>query len=437
MMTIYRVQPGDTLPQIAQRFGVSIETIAIINGFDATEALVIGMELVIPTIAASQVTVRHIVRPWDSLWSIARDYSIHISQLVQINSLYYPYTLYTGQVLTIGFRGVSTSQEKRSIETLGYYDPAADPNKPALIDELGGYLTYIGLFEFPITETGEIIGTIDPDVLAAAERNDAALLPVLTNLREGSFDPDLARTVLSNPTTLNNLIDNIIALLQQHDLLGVIIDFENLYPEDRELFTSFIRLLSERLHSENKILVLNLAAKWAEWAEKQWVGFFDYNALGPLIDIAAIMTYEWGYREGPPDPTAPLPFVRTTLDYAIANNIPADKILMGMTLYGYDWELPDTPENLASTVTLPEVWDLGRRHGSTILFDDQVQQPYMTYTDDEGINHEIWFENARSHYSKYQLITEYGLRGVFYWIIHMPFPSTWYMVSELFNIRKV
>lgn len=382
-MIIYTVQPGDTLLQIAQRFGVSVESIASVNGLEVPQQLVVGMALVIPT------------------------------------------------------NNTETGVPLLTIETLGYYDPAADPNKPAIIDELGNYLTYIGIFEFPITETGDITGTLDPEVLNAAVRNDVSPLPVLTNLREGNFDPVLARNVLSNPTILNHLINNIIILLQEHNLIGVIIDFENLFPEDRELFTNFIRLLSERLHSVNKILVLNLAAKWAEWPEKEWVGFFDYNALGPLIDIAAIMTYEWGYREGPPQPTAPLPYVISVLDYAIANNIPANKILMGLTLYGYDWELPYTPEKLATTVTLPQVWDLGKRYNSVIIFDDEVQQPSMNYINDEGINHEIWFENAQSHYSKYQLVNQYGLRGVFYWIIHLPFPSTWYMVSHLFNIKKL
>ena len=379
-MFIYTVQPGDNLYQIGQRFGVSTESIVNINGIDFPYQLVIGMALVIPT---------------------------------------------------------NNEVPFMTIETLAYYDPAADPDQPSLIDELGSNLTYIGIFEFPITETGDIIGTLDTEVLTAAIRNNVAALPVITNLKEGGFDPILARNVISNPITLNNLIDNIVFMLQQNNLIGVIIDFENLFPEDREIFTNFIRLLSQRLHSIGKILVLNLPAKWEDWPEKEWVGFFDFNALGPLIDIAAIMTYEWGYREGPPQPTAPLPYVRAVLDYAIANNIPANKILMGLTLYGYDWELPDTPQNLATTVTLPRVWDLARIYNSIIIFDNDVQQPSMNYTNNMGINHEVWFENALSHYMKYQLVMQYGLRGVFYWILNMPFPSTWYMVSNLFNIRKI
>lgn len=401
-MIIYRVQFGDTLPLIAIRFDVSAEAIANVNGLEISDELVVGMELVIPT---------NMYQP-------------------------YPYTLYPGEKSIISSKDLLYPQQQPTIETLAYYDPAADPNPPSLVNEFGQYLTYIGIFEFPITKTGDIIGTLNEDVLEAARRNNVEALPVITNIRNGSFDPDLARTVLSNPTTLDNLVNNILTLLQQHNLMGVIIDIENMYPQDREIFTNFIRVLSNSLHSVDKILVLNLAAKWEEWEDKDWVGFFDYNALGPLIDIAAIMTYEWGYREGPPQPTAPLPFVRRTLDYAIANNIPADKILMGMTLYGYDWTLPHTPGKLATTVTLPGVWDLARKYGSIIFFDDEVQQPFMNYTDDENTLHEVWFENARSHYSKYQLVMEYGLRGVFYWILHLPFPSTWYMVSNLFNIRK-
>jgi spore germination protein len=380
-MTIYTVQIGDTLQQIAQAFGVTVQDIAEVNGLDPNDTLIVGMALVIPT----------------------------------------------GPL----------PEPRYTIETLGYYNPYADPNSPALIDELGPYLTYLGLFEFPVTETGEIIGTPDPQVLEAGIRNNVAVLPVLTNITEEGFDPDIMRSIISNPEYTDNLINNTLAILEQYNLIGVVIDFENLYPEDRDLFTNFIASLSERLHNEDKILVLNLAAKWEEWADKPWVGFLDYNALGPLIDIAAIMTYEWGYREGPPQPTAPLPYVRAVLDYAIANNIFPDQILLGMTLYGYDWELPDTPENLATTRRLPQVWDLARRYNSNIIYNEEVDQPFMTYITDEGVTREVWFENARSHYNKYLLLEEYGLSGVFYWIIDMPFPSTWYMVSNMFNIQKL
>ena len=46
---------------------------------------------------------------------------------------------------------------------------------------------------------------------------------------------------------------------------------------------------------------------------------------------------------------APVNLVRRVLEYA-TSLVPANRIMQGMPLYGYDWPLPDTPETLAATV---------------------------------------------------------------------------------------
>ena len=430
-MEIYNVKPGDSLWQIAQRFNVPIQSIIEVNGLTDSGNLIIGMDLVIPTVI-KQPTI-YTVKPGDSLRAVAAKFNISISTLISLNNLRPPYTIYLGQRLIVS---EDVTEDKPIIETLGYYNPSNVQDKTYIIESLGEYLTYLGIFDFPFIETGDIIGTIDEEILVAAKRENVLVMPVITNLVQGEFSPELGNLVLSDPARRENLINNILFLLRLYDLQGVIIDIENLYPEDREIFTSFIEDLSESLHNNNKMLILNMPPKWEEWADRDWVGFFDYNALGPLIEIAAIMTYEWGWREGSPRPTTPLNNVRRALNYAIENNIPPDKILMGMTLYGYDWTLPDTPQNLARAITLPEVWNLARRYNASIKFDENVGQPYMDYVDAEGNEHRIWFVNARSHYLKYQLVKEYDLRGVFYWILNQQLPATWYILSKLFDIRK-
>lgn len=476
-MKIYSVKPGDSLWTIAQRFRVPMESIININGLTQPNNLVIGMELVIPIDTITYIVkqgdslwsigqkfnvnymeiaflnnvrypypltigqeldiptqrVEYNVRIGDSLWSIAQNFNIPASQIIRLNDLQAPYIIYPGQVLVI----YDTDKLKTTIETLGYYRPLPGQDSILIINDLGKYLTYLGIFDFPITSSGEILGELDLNMLRAARNNGVTVLPVLTNLSEGRFSPELAGSVLSDTDSLNNLIDNILGLLEKYNLKGIIIDFENLYPKDRDVYTEFIRLLSGALHENDKILVVNIAPKWSEWPDRDWVGFFDYNAIGEYIDIAAIMTYEWGWREGPPGPTAPIDNVKRALDYAMANNIPAEKILMGMTLYGYDWELPDSPENLATTVTLPQVWDLARVNNARIYFDEEPKQPYMNYVNKNNKDHKVWFENALSHYYKYMLVKDYGLRGVFYWILNQPFPSTWYTLSSLFNVKKL
>ncbi|MFT9495174.1 LysM peptidoglycan-binding domain-containing protein [Anaerosolibacter sp.] len=431
-MMEYTVRPGDTLWSIGQRFGVDYLEIARINNIDQPYPLTVGQRIQIP--ALGEV---YIVKAGDSLWSIAQRFNTSINNLIAWNNLAYPYSLFLGQRLFVRVQRVAPTEEKITVEILGYYNPTAVQDKTFIINTLGDYLTYLGIFEFPFTETGEVIGTIDDEILEAARNKNVAVLPVLTNIIRGNFSSELGRTVLSQETLRNNLINNIMDLLQRYNLIGIIIDIENLYPEDRGIFTEFIRILSDTLHRNNKILILNMPAKWEEWAEREWVGFFDYNALGPMIDIAAIMTYEWGWQSGPPRATAPLEYVQRALDYALNNNIPRNKIQVGLTLYGYDWELPDTPENLARTVTLPMVWDLARTYGASISFDNNVKQPYMNYVDSQGKAHIVWFEDALSHYHKYQLLKEYQLLGAFYWILNLPFQATWYILSHLFDIKKL
>lgn len=483
-MNIYNVKAGESLWSIAQRFDVPIQSIIDINGLSESESLIVGMDLVIPTeFSDSYLTytvkpgdsllliskifninylniarwnslsypyslmlgqklvlptkgITHVVKPGETLSVIASKYSVPISRIIYLNNLKPPYPIFPGQTIIISMNKEG-DVSKPTIETLGYYNPSNVENQSFIIDTLGEYLTYLGIFDFPFVETGDVIGTMPQELLEAAKRKNVLIMPVITNLENGNFSAELGRTVLSNSRIRNNLINNIIFILKKYNLKGVIIDIENLFPKDRDIFTQFIKELSHRLHNNNQILILNMPPKWDEWADREWVGFFDYNALGPLIDIAAIMTYEWGWRSGPPRATTPLEYVKRSLDYSISNNIPPNKILMGMTLYGYDWSLPNIPKNLAKTITLPEVWKLARKYNARISFDYDVSQPYMDYVNTEGVSHRVWFVNALSHYLKYGLIKEYGLRGAFYWILSQKLPGTWYITSNLYNIEKI
>ncbi|MGI6537787.1 MAG: glycoside hydrolase family 18 protein [Caldicoprobacterales bacterium] len=429
-MVIHTVEQGQTIEEIAQVYGVTTQSIIDINGLTEPENLVTGMNLVIPISDPSFIISNvHVVKENESLWSLSKRYRVPLKKLIIQNHILPPYIIHPGQIISI-------MQNGPPIETLGYLNPIAASDPAALIREIGPSLTWLGLFEFPVSRTGEIFGTVNEEILSAAREVGTGVLPVITNQEEGAFDSDLARELISSDENKQQLFTNVTAMLNQYDMPGLLVDFENLYPEDRDLFTQFIEELVNVLHENGKILVLNLAPKWEDQPDAPWTGFFDYSALGAIVDRAAIMTYEWGYVTGPPTPTAPIGNVRRVLEYALANNIPAEKILMGMTLYGYNWELPDTPENRASTVTQPTVWDLARRYNAIIEFDETAGQPFMNYTDDEGREHIVWFEDAMSHFLLYQLAQELGIGGVFYWIIHMPFPSTYYMVNQLFTVMK-
>jgi len=149
------------------------------------------------------------------------------------------------------------------------------------------------------------------------------------------------------------------------------------------------------------------------------------------------MTYEWGYTYGPAMAVAPVNRVREVLDYAVTE-IPREKIYMGIPNYGYDFILPYVQGvSRADSVSNVGAVQLAADIGEAILYDETAQAPYFIYYDDQGRQHQVWFEDARSIEAKLDLFSEYGFEGVGYWNIMRYFPQNWLVVSSLYDIAKV
>jgi len=98
---VYTVQAGDTLLDIAERFGISGETIMWANGRmeENPDLLAIGQELILLPVSG----VYHTVQENDTLVSIAARYKVEISAIIEYdgNDLEEPYDLEIGQKLIV------------------------------------------------------------------------------------------------------------------------------------------------------------------------------------------------------------------------------------------------------------------------------------------------------------------------------------------------
>lgn len=68
---------------------------------------------------------------------------------------------------------------------------------------------------------------------------------------------------------------------------------------------------------------------------------------------------------------------------------------------------------------------LARRYGAEIFFDETARAPWFRYWDEEGREHVVWFEDARSIQDKLLLAARYGMAGVGYWNLDRPFAQNW------------
>jgi spore germination protein len=148
------------------------------------------------------------------------------------------------------------------------------------------------------------------------------------------------------------------------------------------------------------------------------------------------MTYEWGYRLGPPQPISPLNQIIRVLDYAVSV-IPRDKIYFGFQLYARDWLIPHVSGQQAETFSMQEALTRAINHGAAIQYDPISQTPFYQYKDKDGRMHEVWFEDARSAQAKFDTVKRYNLRGISYWALGFPFPQNWALLEDNFSIKKL
>lgn len=99
--TTYKVQKGDTLYSISQKFNTTVDEIKKLNNITSNN-IYINQELYIPTSTSApsnplpippidddenEEYSEYIVQKGDSLWKISRDYNITVKELIELNNL--------------------------------------------------------------------------------------------------------------------------------------------------------------------------------------------------------------------------------------------------------------------------------------------------------------------------------------------------------------
>ncbi|AEV17347.1 glycoside hydrolase family 18 protein [Geobacillus sp. G4] len=427
-MQIHVVQSGQTLSGIAEAYGTTAEDIVRANKLPNPDKLVVGQALVIPIVGRF-----YWVQRGDTLWSIARRFSIPMQRLAEVNRLSLNAPLKVGQRLYI------PPGAKRRAEFNAYIEPRGATVSPALeasAREAAPYLTYLSPFYFAIRRDATLQEPPLDDFPDIARANRVTLVMVVANIENGQFSDELGALMLTNETLQNRLLDNIVATARRYGFRDIHFDFEYLRPEDREAYNAFLRKAKRRFAREGWMMSTALAPKTSATQRGRWYEAHDYRAHGQIVDFVVIMTYEWGYSGGPPMPVSPIGPVRRVLEYAISE-MPAGKILMGQNLYGYDWTLPYVPGGpYAQAISPQQAIALAAKYNVAIEYDTEAQAPHFRYRDENGREHEVWFEDARSIQAKFNLVKELGLRGVSYWKLGIDFPQNWLLIADQFTVVK-
>ncbi|MHB8126418.1 MAG: glycosyl hydrolase family 18 protein [Desulfitobacteriaceae bacterium] len=308
-----------------------------------------------------------------------------------------------------------------ALKVLGFYNGLDERAKGyRYFQQYGSLLDEVALFQIAIQSNGELLGSPSLRLINEAHKMGVKVLLAISNLTaKGLFSTELLSRLMRDQQFSDKVWRAIRNMLVSYKCDGVNLDLEKGAPEDRQLFTEFIRSWTLRFQLEHFIVSIDVPAKTSDQPTDIWKGVFDYKAIGKIVDQVILMTYEEHWPGSQPGSVASLPWVRQVLDYAL-KNISAQKIFMGIPLYGYDWIGPGR----AQVIGFERAHQVAKRFGAPLKWDTQQHSTYFVYQIREQ-KHVVYFEDLRSLKEKLDLAVAKGIGGVAIWEMNLSYPQFW------------
>lgn len=425
-MTIYTVQPGDTIYSIANTYNIPYLRLLQDNSLSPNTVLNIGQAIMI---VYPELTYN--VQEGDTLESIANSYGVTIIQLLRNNpQLSDRNFLVTGEELVIRY-----NNKDRKIKVNGFANSFISPE---VLKKTLPFLTYITILNYRVTEDGGLMDINDTMVIKMSKEYGVAPLMFISTLNEqGIGNYAITHNILSNLEIQNILIDNILSILKSKGYYGLYLGFQQILPDDVHLYVDFVTNIRIRMNREGYEVFVSLIPSTSGF--KTGIPYEDtyISDIGKAANYVTLITYQWTTAFIPQFAETTVSFLKQYLDFVVTQ-IPPEKIFIGLTRIAYDWELPylegETPGrfltnagaiNLANQVEVP------------IQFDEVTQTPYYNYNSLAGIEHFVWFKDSRTINAIIDLIFYYGLNGVAIWNIMYYYPETWLVINSQYDIESV
>jgi cellulose synthase/poly-beta-1,6-N-acetylglucosamine synthase-like glycosyltransferase/peptidoglycan/xylan/chitin deacetylase (PgdA/CDA1 family)/spore germination protein YaaH len=257
---------------------------------------------------------------------------------------------------------------------------------------------------------GDLDDQSDPTVIRIAADARLPILAMVTNFRDGWQAADL-HSVLAGAKTRTELVDNIYSNLEEHKFAGVNIDFEELKAADRGSMVAFLRELRDRLKPAGMLVSQSVPVGDSA---------YDLREIAAVCDFVVPMVYDEHYQSGSPGPVASQEwFDRQLTD--LAKVLPAEKTVIGMGGYGYDWMIGGRG---SAEVGFGDVMSAAKSNHAGVVWDPGSENPVLRYTAG-GQQHEVWVLDAVTGLNQINAIEDAGFRGYGLWRLGAEDPGLW------------
>lgn len=252
----------------------------------------------------------------------------------------------------------------------------------------------------PVGDT--LYTTIDKRAFNLMKTAGVEIMPILSNNYKQVFRGETVHRILTNPLKKQRLINDLIRLLKQYEFAGVNIDFEELQETNDETLVAFQKDLYEQLHKHNLLVTQDVIP---------FNNDYNFKALSRYNDYLILMAYDESHTETKPGPVSSQQWIQAALEN-IVKQVPAEKIILGMAGYGYDWKLKTKK---VETLSYQEALANARESDAVVEFDNDTYNLHYQYYDGNDSLHEVHFTDAATNFNTLRFATEYELAGTALW----------------------
>ena len=292
---------------------------------------------------------------------------------------------------------------------------------------------------YVVDADGLVSGGPNPLVLETARQNHVPVMPIVAN---GNFAQEEFHRLLKNPVARENMIGQLIRDCKKNGYAGFQFDFEDVHWTDRDALSDLVREAAGSFHKAGLQLTIATVPNapgepgeggFSAWIYENWRGAYDLKALSQSVDLICLMTYDQHTRWTAPGPVAGWAWTTGNLDYAL-RFVPAQKLSLGIPLYGYHWfagtpvksedKSGDKPNPSAESIGAQEALDLAKDYGGHVEWDSADRTAWF-YIYRADMREWVFFTDARTFNERYKLVRERGLQGFCSWVLGTEDPAIW------------
>ncbi len=246
--------------------------------------------------------------------------------------------------------------------------------------------------------------SINDNITQILKDNRIAIVPRLSNSDGLTIYQQEFQTLLHSSDLRSCMINNVIQTLKANQANGLILDMDSLSLQESD---NYLRLISEfaaALHNDGL---------WLEVVIPAGNRSYNVGVINDYADLVVIGLNGEHYAGSESGPIASQDWFEKAFTY-FQEITSAQKMLVGMGSYAYDWNLNDA-SSTAQSLTYGQAIALARQAKILPTLEESSLNTLFGYRDSDNSVHAVWLLDSLALWNEWQTVRDTDIAGISLW----------------------